>query len=116
MLESVFGFFRIILVLVFGMSGVKTVSYTHLVLGDISTGASNDISRATQLARKMVGTYGMSEQLGNVAFVAGHDEVFIGKSMAQTRPYSEKTAAEMDGEIRRIMDDAYARCTAIRCV
>ena len=85
----------------------------HLVLGDISTGASNDISRATQLARKMVGTYGMSEQLGNVAFDAGHDEVFIGKSMAQTRPYSEKTAAEMDGEIRRIMDDAYARCTAI---
>ena len=85
----------------------------QLVLGDISTGASNDISRATQLARKMVGTYGMSEQLGNVAFDAGHDEVFIGKSMAQTLPYSEKTAAEMDGEIRRIMDDAYARCTAI---
>ena len=85
----------------------------QLVLGDISTGASNAISRATQLARKMVGTYGMSEQLGNVAFDAGHDEVFIGKSMAQTRPYSEKTAAEMDGEIRRIMDDAYARCTAI---
>ena len=85
----------------------------QLVLGDISTGASNDISRATQLARKMVGTYGMSEQLGNGAFDAGHDEVFIGKSMAQTRPYSEKTAAEMDGEIRRIMDDAYARCTAI---
>ena len=85
----------------------------QLVLGDISTGASNDISRATQLARKMVGTYGMSEQLGNVAFDAGHDEVFIGKAMAQTRPYSEKTAAEMDGEIRRIMDDAYARCTAI---
>ncbi len=85
----------------------------QLVLGDISTGASNDISRATQLARKMVGTYGMSEQLGNVAFDAGHDEVFIGKSMAQTRPYSEKTAAEMDGEIRRIMDDACARCTAI---
>ena len=85
----------------------------QLVLGDISTGASSDISRATQMARKMVGTYGMSEQLGNVAFDAGHDEVFIGKSMAQTRPYSEKTAAEMDGEIRRIMDDAYARCTAI---
>ena len=85
----------------------------QLVLGDISTGASNDISRATQLARKMVGTYGMSEQLGNVAFDAGHDEVFIGKSMAQTRPYSEKTAAEMDGEIRRIMDEAYGRCRKI---
>ena len=85
----------------------------QLVLGDISTGASNDISRATQMARKMVGTYGMSDRMGNAAFDAGHDEVFIGKSMAQTRPYSEKTAAEMDGEIRRIMDDAYARCTAI---
>ena len=85
----------------------------QLVLGDISTGASNDISRATQMARKMVGTYGMSDRMSNAAFDAGHDEVFIGKSMAQTRPYSEKTAAEMDGEIRRIMDDAYARCTAI---
>ena len=85
----------------------------QLVLGDISTGASNDISRATQLARKMVGTYGMSEQLGNVAFDAGHDEVFIGKSMAQTRPYSEETAAEMDQEIRRIKDEAYGRCREI---
>ena len=85
----------------------------QLVLGDISTGASNDISRATQLARKMVGTYGMSEQLGNVAFDAGHDEVFIGKSMAQTRPYSEKTAAEIDEEISRIIGEAYARCLAI---
>ena len=81
------------------------------MLGDISTGASNDISRATQLARKMVGTYGMSDRMGNVAFDAGHDEVFIGKSMAQTRPYSEETAAEMDQEIRRIMDEAYGRCT-----
>ena len=81
----------------------------QLVLGDISTGASSDISRATKLARQMVGTYGMSERLGNVAFDAGHDEVFIGKSMAQTRPYSEETAAEMDQEIRRLLDEAYAR-------
>ena len=85
----------------------------QLVLGDISTGASSDISRATQLARKMVGTYGMSDRMGNVAFDAGHDEVFIGKSMAQTRPYSEETAAEMDQEIRRIMDEAYGRCREI---
>ena len=84
-----------------------------LVLGDISTGASNDIQRATSLARKMVGTYGMSEKIGAVAFDTGHDEVFIGKSMAQTRTYSEKTAAEMDGEIRRIIDEAYARCEEI---
>ena len=85
----------------------------QLVLGDISTGASNDISRATQMARKMVGTYGMSDRMGNVAFDAGRDEVFIGKSMAQTRPYSEETAAEMDREIRRIMDEAYGRCRKI---
>ena len=85
----------------------------QLVLGDISTGASNDISRATQMARKMVGTYGMSDRMGNAAFDAGHDEVFIGKSMAHTRPYSEKTAAEMDQEIRRIMDEAYGRCRKI---
>ena len=85
----------------------------QMVLGDISTGASNDIQRATALARKMVGTYGMSDRLGTVAFDAGHDEVFIGKSMAQTRPYSEKTAAEIDEEIRRIIDEAYGRCRDI---
>ena len=85
----------------------------QMVLGDISTGASNDIQRATALARKMVATYGMSEKLGTVAFDSGHDEVFIGKSMAQTRPYSEKTAAEIDEEIRRIIDEAYQRCRSI---
>ena len=56
----------------------------ELILGDISTGASSDIQRATAIARKMVGTYGMSEKLGNVAFDAGTDEVFIGKSMGHT--------------------------------
>ena len=85
----------------------------QLILGDISTGASNDIQRATSMARKMVGTYGMSDRLGTVAFDAGHDEVFIGKSMAQTRPYSEKTAAEIDEEISRIIGEAYTRCLAI---
>ena len=65
------------------------------------------------MARRMVGTYGMSEKIGAVAFDAGSDEVFIGKSMAQTRPYSEKTAAEMDEEIRRIIDEAYSRCEEI---
>ena len=84
-----------------------------MMLGDISTGASNDIQRATTMARKMVGTYGMSEKIGAVAFDAGSDEVFIGKSMAQTRPYSEKTAAELDEEIRRIIDEAYSRCQTI---
>ena len=85
----------------------------QLMLGDISTGASNDIQRATSLARKMVGTYGMSDKLGTVAFDAGSDEVFIGKSMGHTRPYSEKTASEMDSEIRAIIDDAYKKAQEI---
>ena len=85
----------------------------QLMLGDISTGASNDIQRATSLARRLVGTYGMSEKLGTVAFDAGSDEVFIGKSMGHTRPYSEKTAAEMDGEIRAIIDEAYQKAQDI---
>ena len=85
----------------------------ELMLGDISTGASSDIKRATAIARKMVGTYGMSAKLGSVAFDAGTDEVFIGKSMGHTRPYSEETAAEMDAEIRAIIDEAYGKCREI---
>ena len=85
----------------------------EMMLGDISTGASSDIQRATAIARKMVGTYGMSEKLGNVAFDTGSDEVFIGKSMGHARPYSEQTAAEMDTEIRAIIDSAYDRCRTI---
>ena len=85
----------------------------ELMLGDISTGASNDLQRATAIARKMVGTYGMSKRLGHVSFNTGSDEVFIGKSMGHTRPYSEKIAAEMDDEIQQILSDAYDRCTEI---
>ena len=85
----------------------------ELMLGDISTGASNDRQRATAIARKMVGTYGMSKRLGHVSFNTGSDEVFIGKSMGHTRPYSEKIAAEMDDEIQQILADGYARCTEI---
>ena len=81
-----------------------------LMLGDISTGASNDIERASHIARKMVTAYGMSEKLGSIAFESGHDEVFIGKTMGQTRSYSEKTAAEIDDEVKAIIDRAYARC------
>ena len=84
-----------------------------LMLGDISTGASNDIERASHIARKMVTAYGMSERLGSIAFESGHDEVFIGKTMGQTRSYSEKTAAEIDDEVKAIIDRAYARCEDI---
>ena len=61
----------------------------------------------------MVTAYGMSEKLGSIAFESGHDEVFIGKTMGQTRSYSEKTAAEIDDEVKAIIDRAYARCEEI---
>ncbi len=84
-----------------------------LFLGDISTGASNDIQRASQIARRMVTVYGMSEKLGSVSFESGHDEIFIGKTMAQTKPYSERVAAQIDEEVKRIIDEAYHRCEEI---
>ena len=84
-----------------------------MMLGDISTGASNDIERASHIARKMVTAYGMSDRLGSIAFESGHDEVFIGKTMGQTRSYSEKTAAEIDEEVKAIIDRAYSRCEEI---
>ena len=87
-----------------------------LMLGDISTGASNDIERASHIARKMVTAYGMSEKLGSIAFESGHDEVFIGKTMGQTRSYSEKTAAEIDDEVKAIIDRAYARCEELSLI
>ena len=84
-----------------------------LMLGDISTGASNDIQRASQIARKMVTVYGMSERLGSISFESGHDEIFIGRSMAQAKPYSERVAAQIDEEVKSIVDAAYERCEDI---
>ncbi len=84
-----------------------------LVLGDISTGAGNDIQRATRIAHKMVATYGMSEKLGTVSFESGHDEVFLGRAMGQGRSYSEQIAAQIDEEVRRIVTAAYDRCEMI---
>ena len=81
-----------------------------LCLGDISTGASNDIQRATQIARKMVASYGMSEKLGTVSFESGHDEVFIGRTMSQGRSYSEAVAAQIDEEVKDLVGSAYERC------
>ena len=84
-----------------------------LMLGDISTGASNDIQRASQIARKMVSVYGMSDRLGSISFESGHDEIFIGRSMAQAKPYSEQVAAQIDEEVKSIVDAAYERCEDI---
>ncbi|NLY44208.1 MAG: ATP-dependent zinc metalloprotease FtsH [Clostridiaceae bacterium] len=81
-----------------------------LVLNDISTGAANDLQRATSIARKMVTKYGMSEKLGPMTFGSEQEEVFIGRDLAQPRNFSEHVAAEIDEEIRRIIDKAYKRC------
>ncbi len=86
-----------------------------LILGDISTGASNDIQRATSMAKNMVTRYGMSDRLGPIVYGAEHssDEVFLGRDFNNTRDYSEKTANEIDEEIRSIVDTAYAKAMAI---
>ena len=85
----------------------------ELFLSDISTGASNDIQRSSDLARKMVTVYGMSARLGAVSYDSGHDEVFIGRSMAQAKTYSEEVAAEIDEEVKAIIDAAYHRCQEV---
>ena len=84
-----------------------------LVLGDISTGASSDIQKASSIARKMVTKYGMSEALGTIHYGSDQDEVFIGRSMAQTRSYSEAVAAQIDQEVKEIVERAYRRCEEI---
>ncbi|HWQ31025.1 MAG TPA: ATP-dependent zinc metalloprotease FtsH [Negativicutes bacterium] len=78
-----------------------------LVLDDVSTGAKNDIERATAIARKMITEYGMSDTLGPMTFGSEHDEVFIGKDFGRSRNYSEEVAAMIDKEIRKIIDAAY---------
>ncbi len=85
----------------------------QIVLGDISTGASSDIQKASSVARDMVTKYGMSEELGTIAYGNESDEVFIGRSMAQTRPYSEEVAGRIDQEVKRIVDQAYVVCQKI---
>jgi len=85
----------------------------QLCIGDISTGASNDIQRVTSIARKMVASYGMSDKLGTVAFDSGHDEVFIGRTMSQGRSYSEAVAAQIDEEVKSIVAAAYEKCEQI---
>lgn len=84
-----------------------------LILDDISTGASNDIQRATEIARNMVTQYGMSEKLGPVVYGTGHGEVFLGRDFSSTPNYSEKIAAEIDEETLRIVSDAYDKAVEI---
>ena len=83
-----------------------------LFLGDISTGASNDIDRASKLARDMIARYGMDEALGAVSY-ASEGEVFIGRDYEKTKSYSEKVAATIDERVKLLMDKAYDQCAAI---
>ena len=85
----------------------------QIVLGDISTGASSDIQKASQIARAMVTKYGMSDKLGTIAYGSESNEVFIGRSMAQARSYSEEVAGQIDQEVKAIVDKAYQRCEDI---
>lgn len=80
-----------------------------LVLGDISTGAKNDIERATAIARKMVMDYGMSENIGPIAFGSGHDEVFMGRDFGRVRNYSEEVASKIDEEVKNLINSGYNR-------
>ncbi len=81
----------------------------QIIFNDISTGASNDIQRASEIARNMVTKYGMSESLGPIAFGSGNDEVFLGKNYNHMRNYSESVAAAIDEEVEKIISDAYKR-------
>ena len=85
----------------------------ELIIGDISTGASNDIERATAIARNMVTKYGMSEKLGTITLGQDQDEVFLGRDLAHAKTYSEETASTIDTEIKRIVDTGYNRAKKI---
>ena len=87
----------------------------QIILGDISTGASNDIQRATNIARQMVTKYGMSDKLGPILYgsESSSDEVFLGRDFNNTRNYSEETASLIDSEVKRIVSEAYAQAEQI---
>ena len=84
-----------------------------LILDDISTGASNDIERATAFSRAMVTKYGMSERLGTITFGADQEEVFLGRDLAHAKEYSEETAAIIDEEVKKIVDAGYEKAINI---
>ena len=85
----------------------------EIIFDDITTGAASDIKKATKVARKMVTSFGMSENIGVISYDEDDDEVFIGRDLAHTRGYSEKVAGEIDSEVKAIVDDCYAKAKAI---
>ncbi|MBN7574372.1 cell division protein FtsH [Clostridium sp. 2-1] len=85
-----------------------------LIMGDISTGAKNDIDRASHIARSMVMDYGMSEEIGTISFsTSGHDEVFLGRDLGKGRNFSEEIGSKIDKEIKRFIDEAYDRANKL---
>ena len=84
-----------------------------LILNDVSTGASNDIERATAIARNMVTKYGMSDRIGTLTLGSDQDQVFLGRDLAHAKTYSEETASVIDEEIKKIVDTAYAKARQI---
>ena len=85
----------------------------EIIFGDITTGASSDIKKATKVAKKMVTRFGMSEQIGLINYDEDDDEVFIGRDLAHTRGHSEAVANEIDAEVKRIIDDCYGKAKQI---
>ena len=85
----------------------------EIIFDDITTGASQDIKQATSMARAMVTEYGMSEKLGMINYSGDNNEVFIGRDLAHTRTYSEEVASEIDSEVKRIIDECYAKAKQI---
>lgn len=81
----------------------------EMIFGDVTTGASQDIKQATQLARSMVTQYGMSDKVGLINYGSDEDEVFIGRDLAHARNYGEQTAALIDSEVKRIIDESYSK-------
>ena len=85
----------------------------ELVIKDITTGASQDIKQATQIARAMVTQYGMSEKVGMIDYGSDDDEVFIGRDFGHVRAYSDEVTASIDAEVKRIIDECYEKAKNI---
>ena len=85
----------------------------EIIFGDVTTGASQDIKQASAIARAMVTQYGMSEKLGMINYGSDDDEVFIGRDLAHTRSYGERVASDIDSEVKRIIDECYAKAKQI---
>ena len=85
----------------------------QIIFDDVTTGASNDIKRATHMARKMVTAFGMSDEIGLVSYDNDEDEVFIGRDLAHAKSHSEEVASEIDKEVKAIVDECYEKAENI---